>query len=110
MILTLIFLIVAVWRSFKTARKNGYNAINWSIAAGITFLLTQIVFGIGIEILLYYSILPVQTYSEKAFLIISFGLILSFIFVWFVVYRKIENPRDDQIMTPPSPPTFGEKM
>ncbi|CAN5425804.1 hypothetical protein BH10ACI2_BH10ACI2_12540 [soil metagenome] len=103
----IIFLIIISVFVYRTARDNGYNAVLWTVATAVGFLVMQFAVGVGIGIVGLVLGWP-ATFVEDYGLLISFvALVPAFILVW-LIWRHVNVIRDDGVepLPPPPPPTF----
>ena len=105
----IIFIIVTAVLIYRSARDNGYNAVLWTIAAVVGFIVIQITVGLFAGIVLGIGMAvwnwPPTLFDDYALLIGLLSLIPSVGFV-LIIWKYVNRIRDDHIPTKKSPMTI----
>ena len=111
MILTLIFLGVALWRTYRTAKINKHDAIFWTGMAAVVFIVSQVLSEALVMLVCYLGFwgLSMQSFVKNFTIIKLVSLIFSFVLLWLTVGWRISLMRTpEEIQLPPSPPNFNQ--
>jgi MFS family permease len=110
-LLGLIFVVVAPFFIYRTAKQTGHNAIFWSLAAfGVGFgmqIVIPFLIGIFMSIVLLATGRSVEETQEMIFgLSFVIGIVCLFLSIVgvFLIMRKVSSISEDESFVPPPPP------
>lgn len=114
-ILGLVFVIVAIVYTYKSAKENGRNAVLWALLAfavgfGIQFVIPFLL-GVVVSVVMIAQEREVYEIQQS---LVTHGQVIGLLFlaasvvgVWLVL-RKASQLRDDEpLAAPPPPPDFS---
>lgn len=106
----MIFAILAFWWGYKKGRDSGRSGPLWSVICGGTFIGIQLLFGLGIGILMGIGI-AVWGWDESILTDYSIGVsliaVIPALFATWLIFRYLDRIPDEPVMIqPPPPPTF----
>ncbi len=114
-ILGLVFVIVATFYTYKSAKDNGRSAALWALAAFAVGFGIQIVIPLFIGIVIGLVMTAQgrqmfeiqQSIQTPAQIIGLVCLAASFVGVWLVLRKASQLPDDEPLASPPPPPDFN---
>lgn len=116
-ILGLAAIIFATYYVYKTAKDTGRSAVGWAlltfaIGFGVQFILPVLIGAVIVVVMSASgnSMPQIQDFVQKIAVLIAIAcLLLSFLGIFLIVRQVVKIPEDKSFITPPPPPSFGEK-
>jgi cytochrome bd-type quinol oxidase subunit 2 len=107
-ILGLVFIIIATFYTYRTAKENGHNAIFWTLMAfGVGFgvqLIVPFLIGVVLGVILIasgHSVPEVQTMIQTLASIIGVVFLFASVVGIILILRKVSTIREDSSLPPP---------
>jgi MFS family permease len=104
----MILAILAAWFGYKKGKDSGRNGILWAFICAATFIGTQLLTAVVIGMFLGIGV-ELWGWSEDIYdryvLLINIACIVISVVSLLLVFRYLDKVPDQEVFTPPPPPT-----